>query len=72
MENFVANIVDLLEEKPEFDVNENTVFKDLPGWDSLVSISLIVMVSDEYGISINGETIRSCKTIRDLFEAVNA
>ena len=71
MENFVANLVDLLDEKPDFTVDENTVFKDLPGWDSLVSLSLIVMVSDDYNKSIDGETIRSCNTIRDLFEAVN-
>jgi acyl carrier protein len=71
MENFVVNLVDLLDEKPGVNVDENTVFKDLPGWDSLVSLSLIVMVSDDYGKSIDGGTIRSCNTIRELYEAVN-
>ena len=71
MENFVVNLVDLLDEKPGVDVDENTVFKELPGWDSLVSLSLIVMVSNDYGKSIDGETIRRCNTIRELYVAVN-
>ena len=71
MENFVVNLVDLLDEKPGVHVDENTVFKELPGWDSLVSLSLIVMVSNDYGKSIDGETIRRCNTIRELYVAVN-
>lgn len=71
MEHFVRKLVDLLDEKPFLDVDENTVFKDLPGWDSLVSLSLIVMVSNDYGKSIDGEAIRNCNTIRELYEAIN-
>lgn len=71
MENFLVNLVDLLDEKPGVNVDENTVFRDLPGWDSLVSLSLIVMISDNYGKSIDGETIRNCNTIRELYEVVN-
>ena len=71
MENFVVNLVSLLDETPEVDVDESTVFKELQGWDSLVSLSLIVMVSNDYGKSIDGETIRRCDTIRELYEAVN-
>ena len=72
MEQFITDVVELLDEKPNFEINENTIFKDLSGWDSLVSLSLIVMVLNNYEKSIDGETIRNCITIRDLFEVVNA
>jgi acyl carrier protein len=72
MEQFITDVVELFDEKPNFEINENTIFKDLSGWDSLVSLSLIVMVSNNYEKSIDGETIRNCITIRDLFEVVNA
>ena len=72
MRKFITNVIGLLDEQPEFEVDEDTIFKDLPGWDSLVSLSLIVMVSNEYGKSIDGEKIRNCVTIRDLFEVINA
>tara|TARA_B110000444_G_scaffold256260_1_gene292247 strand:+ start:617 stop:835 length:219 start_codon:yes stop_codon:yes gene_type:complete len=72
MEQFITDVVELFDEKPDFEINENTIFKDLSGWDSLVSLSLIVMVLNNYEKSIDGETIRNCITIRDLFEVVNA
>jgi len=71
MEQFITDVVELFDEKPDFEINENTIFKDLSGWDSLVSLSLIVMVSNDYGKSIDGETIRRCDTIRELYQAVN-
>ena len=72
MEQFITDVVELFDEKPDFEINENTIFKDLSGWDSLVSLSLLVMVLNNYEKSIDGETIRNCITIRDLFEVVNA
>jgi acyl carrier protein len=72
MEKFIIDIIDLFEEKPNFEINQNTIFKELPGWDSLVALSLIVMVSNNYGRSIDGEVVRNCDTIRDLYEVVNA
>ena len=50
----------------------NTEFKNLTGWDSLVALSLIVMVSNNYGKSIDGDVIRNESTINDLYEIVDA
>ncbi len=72
MDKFIENLIELLDEKPQFEIDPDTVFKELPGWDSLVALSLIVMISNNYGKSINGEVIRNCVTIQDLFEVVNA
>lgn len=72
MEQFINDVVELFDKKPDIQIDENTIFKDLIDWDSLTSLSLIVMVSNNYGKSIDGETIRNCVTIRDLFEIVNA
>lgn len=72
MEKFITELVELFDEKPDFEINQNTVFKEVPGWDSLVALSLIVMVSNNYGKSIDGEIVRNCDTIRDLYEVINA
>jgi acyl carrier protein len=72
VDKFIENLIELLDEKPQFEIDPDTVFKELPGWDSLVALSLIVMISNNYGKSINGEVIRNCVTIQDLFEVVNA
>jgi acyl carrier protein len=72
MEQFIAEFTELFDEKPDFEINQNTIFKEVPGWDSLVALSLIVMVSNKYGKSIDGEIVRNCNTIRDLYEVANA
>lgn len=72
MERFISEFIDILDEKPDFEINETTVFKELPSWDSLAALSLIVMVSNNYGKSIDGEVIRNCETIYDLYEVINA
>ena len=70
MENFI-NELELFDEKPVTEVNADTIFKEIPGWDS-VALSLIIMILDNYGKSVDGEVIRTCVKIRDLFEVINA
>ena len=71
MENFTNKFLNLFDEKPDFYIGGDTVFKEIPGWDSLVALSLIVMVSNDYGKSIDGEIVRNCVTIRDLFKVIS-
>lgn len=72
MEKFIQDFIELFDEKPDFEINQNTVFKEIPGWDSLVALGLIVMTSNNYGKSMDGEIVRNCETIRELYEVINA
>lgn len=57
----------------ETDVNvftAETEFKKLDEWSSLIALSVIAMVDEEYGITIQGEDIRNANTIADLFNNV--
>ncbi|WP_292270535.1 acyl carrier protein [Butyricimonas sp.] len=59
----------------ETDVNvftNETEFKKLEEWSSLMALSVIAMVDEEYGITIQGEDIRNANTIADLFDNVKA
>ena len=49
-----------------------TVFKELDEWSSLIALSVIAMVDEEYDITIKGDDIRTSNTIEDLFNAVKA
>ena len=48
------------------------MFKDLDEWSSLIALSVIAMVDEEYNITIKGDDIRNSDTIEDLFNAVKA
>lgn len=71
MKNLIDEFTNLLDEKPSIAINADTVFKEIPEWDSLLALTLIVMVSNNYKKSINGEDVRRCQTIRDLYELIN-
>ncbi len=49
-----------------------TKFKELDEWSSLVALSVIAMVDEEYDITIKGDDIRNSNTVEDLFNAVKA
>ena len=71
MQNFISDFVGIFDEKPTVEINADTVFKEIPGWDSLVALSLIVMISNNYGRSIDGGVVRSCTTIGDLWKVID-
>lgn len=71
MNDFIKNFVDQFDElDPSISINEETNFRGLPEWSSLVALSIIAMVDEVYGVTIGGEEIRNSQTIGDLFERV--
>lgn len=62
------------EQFDETDVNEfqpETSFQDLDEWSSLSAMSIIAFIKTQYGKTITGKEIRSCKTIQELYNLVN-
>lgn len=49
-----------------------TEFKTLDEWSSLMALSIIAMVDEEYDIIIKGDDIKNSVTIEDLFKAVSS
>lgn len=49
-----------------------TAFKELKEWSSLMALSIIAMVDEEYNVTIKGEDIRNSQTIEDLYNIVKA
>lgn len=72
MEKFISKFVELLDETAPNSINEKTVFKDLDEWSSLMALSVIAMVDDEYGVTIGADIIKQSSTIEDLYNAVMA
>ena len=59
----------LLEETLEVDegtLTEETVLADLDEYNSMAKLSLIVMMEDECGKSLSGDTIRGFVTVKDI------
>ncbi len=69
---FIDNFAAQFDETDAGEFKAETVFKELEEWSSLIALSVIAMVDEEYDITIKGDDIRNSNTIEDLFNAVKA
>lgn len=72
LDQFIDNFTDLLDETDPDTINATTRFKELEEWSSLVALSVIAMIDEEYDVEFRGEDIRSSNTVEDLFNIVDA
>ncbi len=72
IKEFIQNFADQFEDTDASVFTPETVFHDLDEWSSLVGLSLIAMIDDEYDVTIKGDELRAAKTINDVFELVKS
>ena len=72
LNEFIENFADQFDDTDASEIKADTVFKELDEWSSLIALSVISMVDDEYDITIKGDDIRNADTIEDLFNIVKS
>lgn len=70
IERFIDNFTELFDETDPATITATTRFKDLKEWSSLVALSVIAMIDEEYDVEFRGDDIRGSNTIQDLFNIV--
>lgn len=70
IKDFIQNFADQFEETDASVFTAETVFHDLEEWSSLIALSIIAMVDEEYDVTIKGDEMRAAVTIEDLFNIV--
>lgn len=68
--DFIKNFAEQFDDTAKCEFTSTTVFKDLDEWSSLIALSIIAMVDEEYDVLLKGDDIRNAETIDDLFEIV--
>ena len=69
---FVSNFAAQFDETEASVFTPSTEFKELDEWSSLIALSIIAMVDEEYDVTLKGDDIKGAKTIEDLFNTVKA
>lgn len=72
LENFIKNFADQFEDTDANAFGAVTVFKELDEWSSLIALSVISMIDEEYNVVLKGDDIREAVTIEDLFNMVKS
>lgn len=70
IKNFVENFANQFDESDDVVFSENLEFRNIDEWSSLIALSIIAMVDEEYNVVLSGEDLRSANTIGELFEIV--
>jgi acyl carrier protein len=70
LQEFVTKFAEQFDDTEASEFNASTEFKTLDEWSSMIALSIIAMIDDEYGITIKGNDIRASKNIEDLYNIV--
>lgn len=57
---------------PELDVSETTNAEDIPDWDSLANVNLVLAVEREFGCQFDTDEIAEFKNIGDMISSILA
>lgn len=72
IKEFIQNFAEQFDDTPVEDFTAETVFHDLDEYSSIIALSIIAMVDEEYGVALSGNEMKSAVTIQDLFNTVEA
>lgn len=67
-QTFIDNFLMAVDFQEPVEVTLETVLKELPEWDSLAALGVIVMFDIEYGKTIVGDDLKACNTLADLYK----
>lgn len=70
IKEFVEKFAEQFDETDASVFTPETKFRELDEWSSLMGLSIIAMVDDEYDVTLKGDDIRGSETIEDLFKIV--
>lgn len=72
LQEFVQNFANQFDDTDAELFTPATKFRDLEEWSSLIGLSIILMVDEEYGITIGADDMKQAQTIEELFNIVKA
>lgn len=70
LQQFIQQFAEQFDDTDLTEFSAETKFKELDEWSSLIALSIIAMVDDEYDVQIKGDDVRNTNTIAELFEIV--
>jgi len=72
IKEFLQNFVDVFEDTDASEITAETAFRDLDEWSSLLALSVMAMVDEEYDVQLTPQEMRAANTVGDLFNVVSS
>lgn len=70
LDEFVALFAEQFDDTDPSEITATTVFHDLDEYSSLIGLSLIAMVDEEFDVALKGDDVKNSVTVEDLYNCV--
>lgn len=70
LEEFVALFAEQFDDTDASEITASTVFHGLEEWSSLIGLSVIAMIDEEFDVALKGDDMRNSITVEDLYNTV--
>ena len=70
--DFISKFTIAVDFQDQIDIKGDTVLADLPEWDSLAALGVIIMFDSDYGLTVTGDDLKKCATVGDLHALIQA
>ena len=72
IKEFIEKFEDVFDETDISTLKPDTQFRELAEWTSMIALSTMAMVCDEYDVELTADEMRSANTFQDLFNTVQS
>ena len=72
IQEFIAKFEDVFDDTDVSTLQPDTQFRELDEWTSMIALSTMAMVCDEYDVELTADEMRSANTFQDLFNTVQS
>jgi len=72
LDEFVELFAEQFDETDASEITPKTEFHDLDEYSSLIALSIIAMVDEEFDVQLKGDDMRGAVTVEDLYNIVKS
>ena len=72
IKEFIEHFAEQFDDTELSEFKPETVFHDLDEYTSVIALSIILMIDEEYGVSMDADEMAAAVTIEDLFNTVKS
>ena len=67
---FISKFAEQLRNTSITEITPKTNFWEIDEWSSIVALSVVLMIEEEYGVALRSADVKGVRTIQELYEVV--
>ena len=72
LEEFIVLFAEQFDETDASNFSASTIFHELDEYSSIIALSIIAMVDEEFDVTLKGDDMRAAVTIEDLYNIIKS